>query len=85
MIIKSLNILPVKSKNRFYKTICMSFFASLLELLSLGLIIPIIYFVVNPENELLIKIKLILESYSIDLSNYQLYNLLIIILIAIFF
>jgi len=85
MIIKSLNILPVKSKNRFYKTICMSFFASSLELLSLGLIIPIIYFVVNPENELLIKIKLILESYSIDLTNNQLYNLLIIILIAIFF
>ena len=47
----------------------MSFFSSALELLSLGLIIPIIYFVINPENELLIKITSFLKLNFNDCEN----------------
>ena len=54
----------------------MSFFSSALELLSLGLIIPIIYFVINPENELLIKITSFLKLNFNDTSAENIYNYL---------
>ena len=62
----------------------MSFFSSALELLSLGLIIPIIFFVINPENELLIKITSFLKLNFNDTSTENIYNYLIISLIFIF-
>ena len=62
----------------------MSFFSSALELLSLGLIIPIIYFVINPENELLIKITSFLKLNFNDTSTENIYIYIIISLIFIF-
>ena len=50
MINLILKILPHKAKKRLFKTLVLSFFSSGLELLSLGLIIPIIYIIVNPNN-----------------------------------
>jgi ATP-binding cassette, subfamily B, bacterial PglK len=77
-------LLPKKSKKRFTKTIIMSFFSSGLELLSLSLIIPIIYFVINPDNELLSKIISFLKLNFQGISNDNIYNYLIISLISIF-
>ena len=77
-------ILPRKAKKRFIKTLIMSFFLPALELLSLGLIIPIIYFVINPENELLIKIISFFKLNLNDTSTENIYNYLIISLIFIF-
>ena len=48
-------ILPLKAKKdslRHY--LCL--FSSILELLSLGLIIPIIYFIIDPNNDIFNKI-----------------------------
>ena len=77
-------ILPKKAKKRFIKTLIMSFFSSALELLSLGLIIPIIYFVINPENELLIQIISFFKFNLNGTSTENIYNYLIISLILIF-
>ena len=76
-------ILPKKAKIRFIKTLILSFFSSVLELLSLGLIIPIIYVVINPENELLVKIISFLKL-KLDFSTENIHNYLISSLIVIF-
>ena len=76
--------MPKKAKKRFIKTLIMSFFSSALELLSLGLIIPIIYFVINPENELLIQIISFFKLNLNGTSTENIYNYLIISLILIF-
>ena len=82
MINLILKILPHKAKKRLFKTLVLSFFSSGLELLSLGLIIPIIYIVVNPNNELILKID---EYLNLNNSfNLNIYYLLIGFLILIF-
>ena len=71
MINLILKILPHKAKKRLFKTLVLSFFSSGLELLSLSLIIPIIYIVVNPNNELILKIDEYLNlNNSFNLNIY---------------
>ena len=77
-------ILPRKSRVRFTKTLIMSFFSSALELLSLGLIIPIIYFVINPENIFLVNLISYIKLNFKNISTDQIYEYLIISLIFIF-
>lgn len=77
-------ILPKKAKARFIKTLIVSFFSSIFELLSLGLIIPIIYFVLNPENESLLKIISFLKSNLNNISVEKIHYFLISIFIIIF-
>tara|TARA_B110000211_G_scaffold234616_2_gene305155 strand:- start:644 stop:2353 length:1710 start_codon:yes stop_codon:yes gene_type:complete len=84
MLKKTLEILPKKSRKRFYKTLVLSFCASTLELLSLSLIVPIIYFIVNPENKLLVQIVSFIKVNFNKTSTEEIYNLLIIALIVIF-
>ena len=82
MINLILKILPHKAKKRLFKTLVLSFFSSGLELLSLSLIIPIIYIVVNPNNELILKINEYLNLNNF--FNLNTYYLLIGFLILIF-
>jgi len=77
-------ILPRKSRVRFTKTLIMSFFSSALELLSLGLIIPIIYFVINPENVFLVNLTSFINLNFKNISSNQIYEYLIISLIFVF-
>lgn len=82
MINLILKILPHKAKKRLFKTLVLSFFSSGLELLSLSLIIPIIYIIVNPSNELILKINEYLNLNNF--FNLNTYYLLIGFLILIF-
>lgn len=75
-------ILPLKAKKRFIKTLFMSFFSSILELLSLGLIIPIIYFIIDPNNDIFNKIHSFLKF--IPTENFHLYLIFSLIFIFIF-
>lgn len=63
----------------------MSIFASVLELLSLGLMIPIIYFIVNPNNDSLQKIISFFKINLNEISLDELYSFFIISLIFVFF
>tara|TARA_Y200000002_G_scaffold345642_1_gene319686 strand:- start:502 stop:2211 length:1710 start_codon:yes stop_codon:yes gene_type:complete len=82
-------ILPKKAKIRFIKTLILSFFSSVLELLSLGLIIPIIYVVINPENELLVQIisflKIKFNFSTENINDYLIASLIVIFILKTIF
>ena len=84
MLNKSLRILPEKNKVRFIKSILMSVFASILELVSLGLIIPIIYSIINPKNEILNRLNEFFKKISFEIDSTEILNILILSLVVIF-
>ncbi len=84
MIDLILKILPRKAKKRLVKTLVLSFFSSGLELLSLSLIIPIIYIVINPNNELILRINEYLNlSNFLNVNTYYLLTSLLILIFII--
>ena len=83
---KGISIIPNESKNKFYVLIFFQLIKFFLEVVSLGLIMPLIFLLAKGPEILLTKIEKYLDTAYIDIVFLEKYltEILILILISVF-
>ncbi len=82
-------ILPIKTKNKIWLMVLYQIIKFILEMISIGALIPLIFVIVNGQTEFLIKIQPYLNSLNLpdisSMKNEEIFVLLLSIITAIFF
>ena len=83
------NILPIKTKKNFWLIVLYQIFKFILEMISIGVLIPVIYIIINGQKEFLDKIESYLSlpivSNLSSMSNEKFILLFISVITLIFF
>ena len=78
-------VLDKKSKNLVIKSIFLNLFTSFLELLSIGILIPLFYSILSEESELINKLKSIHPLISNNFFEFIILSVFLIYLIKLIF
>ena len=83
------NILPIKTKNNFWLIVLYQIFKFIFEMISIGILIPLIYIIINGQKEFLDKVEPYLSLSVVSdlslMSNEKFIMLFISIITLIFF